>query len=399
MQSMKVLIANVGSTSFKFKLFDMPDEKILASGKIERVGQPKSPMQYKGAGEVTQEISCPDQKTSIQTVLKLLTDAKVGVIKDVNELGAVGLKTVHARGINDVARVDADVIQRMHEYTPLCPAHNPPYILACELFLELLPGKPVVGVFEPHFHKTIPERAYTYGIPQAWAEKYAIRKYGFHGSSHHYVSLRVPEMLGVSKDKLKIISCHLGGSSSICAINAGKSVDCSFGFSAQSGLEHATRCGDIDPFMIPFVMDREKLSTDDLRKALAKNGGLAGISGVASGDFRDLEEAAKQGNQRAKLAVDVFAYEVIKYIGAFTAALGGVDVIAFAGGIGENRTEFRAQVCSAFGYLGLEVDKEKNNIRGEELVITKPSSRVKAVVVKTNEEVIVARETVRVARG
>jgi len=399
MQNMKVLIANVGSTSFKFKLFDMPGEKIIASGKIERVGQPRSPMQYKanGKGEIALEIACPDQKTSIQTVLKLLTDAKTGVLKDVQELGAVGLKTVHARGINDCVVVNDDVLARMEEYTPLCPAHNPPYILACKLFLELLPGKPVVGVFEPHFHKTIPDYACTYGIPQPWAEKYSIRKYGFHGASHRYVSERVPQLLGVPKEKLKIISCHLGGSSSMCAIQHGQSVDTSMGFSAQSGLDHAQRCGDIDPFLIPFVMDKEKLSTEDVRKALCKSGGLAGISGVPSGDFRDLEDAAKQGNKRAQLAMDVFAYQVVKFIGMYTAVLGGVDVIAFAGGIGENRDRLREKVCRSFGYLGLELDSEKNKVRGEEAIISADRSKVKVVVVKTNEELIVARETVRVA--
>ena len=398
---MKVLIANVGSTSFKFKLYDMPGEKIIASGKIERVGQPRSPMSYKAEGksELTQEIECPDQRTSIQTVIKLLTDPKTGVLKDVKELGAVGLKTVHARGINDCVRVNEDVLQRMEEYTPLCPAHNPPYVLACKLFLELLPGKPVVGVFEPHFHKTIPDYAYTYGIPQAWAEKYSIRRYGFHGASHRHVSERIPALLGVSPRGLRIISCHLGGSSSVCAIKDGKSVDTSMGFSAQSGLDNAQRCGDIDPFLIPFVMDKEKLSTEDVRKALCKNGGLAGISGVASGDFRDLEEAAGQGNTRAQLAMDVFAYNLIKYIGAYAAVLNGVDVIAFAGGIGENRTAFREKVCAAFGYLGVELDKEKNKVRGEELVISSPNSRVTVAVVKTNEELVVARETVRVAAG
>jgi acetate kinase len=399
MQSMKVLIANVGSTSFKFKLFDMPGEKIIASGKIERVGQAKSPMAYKADGkeEVRQEIVCPDQKTSIQTVLELLTGPKIGVLRNLNELAAVGLKTVHARGINDCVRVDGDVLQRMEEYTPLCPAHNPPYILACKLFLELLPGKPVVGVFEPHFHKTIPDFAYTYGIPQAWAEKYSIRKYGFHGASHRYVSERVPQLLGLPKERLKIISCHLGGSSSLCAIKNGFSVDTSMGFSAQSGLDHAQRCGDIDPFLIPFIMDKEKLTTEEVRKALCKNSGLAGISGVPSGDFRDLEEAANKGNTGAKRAIEVFAYQIIKFIGMYSAVLEGVEVIAFAGGIGENRSELRAKVCRSFGYLGLALDIEKNQTRGEEVVISTEDSRVKVVVIKTNEELIVARETVRVA--
>src|ERR1051325_8956727 len=306
---MKVLIANVGSTSFKFKLYDMPSEKIIASGKIERVGQPKSPMAYQADGKaaLTQEIVCPDQRTSIQTVVKLLTDSDKGVLNDVKEIGAVGLKIVHARGITDCLRVDEDVLQRMEDYTPLCPAHNPPYILASKLFLELLPGKPVVGVFEPHFHKTIPDYAYTYGIPQTWAEKHSIRKYGFHGASHRFVAERVPQILGVPKEKLKIISCHLGGSSSLCAIKNGFSVDTSMGFSAQSGLDHAQRCGDIDPFLIPFIMDKEKLTTEEVRKALCKNSGLAGISGVPSGDFRDLEEAANKGNTGAKRAIEVFA--------------------------------------------------------------------------------------------
>jgi acetate kinase len=284
----------------------------------------------------------------------------------------------------------------MKEFVPVAPVHNPVYIQAMQVFREVLPGVPIVAVFEPGFHVTIPERASVYGVPYEWLEKYGVRRYGFHGSSHRYISQRVPEVLGRSAAGLRLVSCHLGGSSSICAIRDGKSLDSSFGFSAQSGMEHAARCGELDPFAVLHVMEKEKLTTAQMRELLSKKSGLLGISGVSS-DLRDIEEAAAQGNTRAALAIEVLVYEVKKYIGAFAVALGGLDAVAFAGGIGENSWQVRQEVCRGLEFLGLHLDDEKNRAPGSnDRIISSRDSNVAVLVVYTNEEIIVARETVRV---
>lgn len=393
---MRILIVNVGSTSLKFRLFEMPEESVLAVGKIERVGGEKSACTYQLGDQpkAEQEFSCPDQKAAIEHMLQILTAPNSGVLANLEELAAIGFKPVHAKGIADAVFITEDVIQAMEEYTPLAPAHNPPYIMAFRIFQELLPRKPLVGVFEPAFHKTIPDYARTYGIPYEWSETHAIRRYGFHGASHRYVSHRAPELAGAPRESSRVISCHLGGSSSICAIRNGESVDTSMGFSPQSGLPNATRNGDLDPFIILYMMKKEGLSTDDIRTALTKTGGLAGISGL-SGDLRDLEEAAEQGNQRAALAVRVLVHEVKKYIGAYTAILEGLDVLAFTGGIGENGIQVRERICRGLEFLGIRIDPDKNNLHGTEGIISSDDSPVKIVVVLANEELVIARETAR----
>ncbi|MBI3922216.1 MAG: acetate/propionate family kinase [Armatimonadetes bacterium] len=397
---MKLLVVNVGSTSLKFRLFEMPREALLAVGKVERVGGASSPFTYHRGDEAKLEknIEAPNQRAAIEHVLQLLTDPVSGVLSDLNDLDAVGFKPVHAKGIADAVFITEEGIQAMEEYTPLAPAHNPPYIEAFRIFQDLLPGKPLVGVFEPAFHKTIPDHARTYGIPYEWTEKHAIRRYGFHGASHRYVSHRAPELVGGNREELKIISCHLGGSSSICAIRNGESVDISMGFSPQSGLPNATRNGDLDPFIILYMMEKEGLSTDDIRSALSKNGGLKGISGL-SGDVRDLEEAAAAGNHRAALALRVFVHETKKYIGAYTAILEGFDVLAFTGGIGENGIAVRESLCRGLECLGIHLDPSKNNRRGEEGIISRDGSPVQIVVVLANEELVIARETFRLVSG
>lgn len=393
---MQILVVNVGSTSLKFRLFEMERETVVAVGKVERVGSAKSPVSYRLGDQAKHEceIPCPNQRAAIEYVLQVLTDPISGVLSSLNQLDAVGFKPVHAKDIADSVWITDAVIQAMEEYIPLAPAHNPPYIEAFRIFQELLPKKPLVAVFEPAFHRTIPDYARTYGIPYEWSEKHAIRRYGFHGASHRYVSVRAPELLGKQGGELRIISCHLGGSSSICAIKHGVSIDTSMGFSPQSGLPNATRNGDLDPFILLYMMEKEGLTTGQIRAALSTNGGLKGISGL-SGDVRDLEEGAASGNRRAALALKVLVHETRKYIGAYIAILGGLDVLAFTGGIGENGSSIRELICQDLDCLGIQLDLSRNKICGQEGLISRDSSPAKVLVVLANEELVIARETAR----
>jgi acetate kinase len=395
---MKVLVINVGSTSLKFRLFDMPAERELASGRVERVGSAESPCRVRlGAGPEQHGASvCPNQRAAITWAIEALTGTE-GVLQSLNDLDAVGFKPVHARGIAASVVVTDDVIAAMEDYTPLAPVHNPPYIEAFRIARELMPATPLVGVFEPAFHSTIPEHARTYAIPYEWTERHAIRRYGFHGASHRYMSERVPELVGRPREGLRIISCHLGGSSSLCAIRDGVSVDTSMGFSPQSGLPNANRSGDLDPFIILYLQARDGLSGQQISDALVKNGGLKGISGL-SGDVRDLEKAASEGNRRAALALDVLVYEARKYVGAYAAVLGGLDVLAFTGGIGENATAVRARICEGLAFLGVELDGERNRVTGKDAVLSAPGSPVTVAAVLANEELVIARETVKTVR-
>ncbi|MCS6861357.1 MAG: acetate/propionate family kinase [Abditibacteriales bacterium] len=395
-QPLKILICNIGSTSLKYQLFSMPDETVLAKGRVERIGSQRSPLQHWTVnGAVEREVPVPTYKDAVQTALSLLTDAQLGCLGRLDELSGVGFKTVHAGDVRGAVRLTEDVLAKMEEYTPVVPAHNPPYLRAIRIFQELLPHVPLVGVFEPHFHVTMPEYAAIYGIPYEWTTRFGIRRYGFHGASHHYVAERVPQRLGVPPASLKIISCHLGGSSSICAIDGGKSVDTSMGFSAQSGLFMARRAGDFDLFAIPFLQSKG-LTLGEIFDALSRNGGLLGVSGVSE-DMRDLEEAAAQGNARAQLAIDAFVYGVKKYIGSYVAALNGVDVLAFTGGMGERGVNIRARICRDLDYLGIRLDDARNAACvGTEGIISPDDARVQVMVVPANEEIIVARETVKV---
>ena len=397
---MRILVVNAGSTSLKFRLFEMEEESVAAVGRIERVGSEKSLFSYQlgDQPEREEEIHCPDQRAAIEHALKILTASEAGVLEDLKDLDAVGFKPVHAQDIADTVRVDDAVFDAMEAYIPLAPAHNPPYIEAFRIFQELLPDKPLVGVFEPAFHRTIPDYARTYAIPYELSQKYAIRRYGFHGASHRYVSYRAPQLVESEPESLRIISCHMGGSSSMCAIKDGRSVDTSMGFSPQAGLPHATRNGDLDPFILLYLMDQEGFSTAEMTELLSKNGGLKGISGV-SGDVRDLEEAADAGNDRASLALNVLVHETKKYIGAYTAVLGGLDVLAFTGGIGENGIRIRESICRGLECFGVHLDPEANSIRGQEGIVSMPNSPVEVVVVLANEELIIARETVKLLAG
>jgi len=390
----KVLVPNLGSTSLKYQLLDMDGEKILARGKIERIGSAQASVTTRdGAGKAEQTPAViPDHRAAIALLVEHLRSGAHPAGID-----AVGFKAVHGgpryRGS---FVVDDDLLAAMQDLVPVAPIHNPIYIQAMNIFREILPGAPIVAVFEPGFHATIPDRAAVYGVPYEWTEKHGIRRYGFHGSSHRYISQRVPQMLERPAAGLRLVSCHLGGSSSICAIRDGKSVDSSFGFSAQSGMEHAARSGELDPFAVLYVMEKEKLTAAEVSEILCKKSGLLGISGVSS-DLRDIEEAAAKGNTRAALAVEILVYEVKKYIGAFTAAMGGLDAVAFAGGIGENSWRVREAVCREMEFLGIFLDAEMNRQPASaDRVISRAESKVAVLVVYTNEEIIVARETVRV---
>ena len=366
---MNILVPNLGSTSLKYQLIEFPSERVLAKGRFERIGQP--------GGE-----AC-SHREAIQQTLELP-----------GSVDAAGFKAVHGgpdyRGSH---RVDTSLLAAMKQYELAAPLHNGIYLSAMETFQDLRPEFPLVAVFETAFHRTMPEYASRYGVPRAWAEEHGVRKYGFHGASHRYVSQRVPEMLGRPVQALRVVSCHLGGSSSMCAIDRGKSVDVTMGFSPQSGLENATRHGDLDAFAVLYMMDRLHYSTAQVRDELLAGGGLAGLSGIAGGDVRDLEAASDRGSDAAGQALQTFAYQIKKTIGAYAAAMGGIDALAFTAGIGENSARLRALCCDGLGFLGIQLDPAANEESSGDRLISREGGSVEVVVLATNEELIVARET------
>ena len=389
---MKILVANAGSTSFKYRLFDMADESVLAEGRLERIGDPSSPVAHRmGDCAVETERHLPDYASAVREVIARLTDARAGVLSDLSDLHAVGFKTVHLRGKAGAYLLTEDILQRMADYNALAPAHNPPYIQAIRIFAQRYPDLPLIGLFESAFHHTIPDYAYIYGVPYAWYEKYGVRKYGFHGASHRYVAQRAAQLLG--REDLRLVSCHLGGSSSLCAVRNGQSIDTSMGFSPQHGIVNSTRIGTIDAFIFPYIMARENLSIREMARILAEESGLLGISGI-SGDVRDLEAAAQQGHDRARLALEAFCYGVKKEIGACAAALGGLDAIAFAGGIGERGASARQRVCTGLEYMGVHLDPSANANPPAEGAISTPDSAVAILIIQTDEERVVARAAV-----
>ncbi len=398
---MRILCVNVGSTSFKYQIINMETTTSLVKGGVERIGNSPSAFTHAVSGKpsLEGEIDAPSHIDAIAHAMQLVTDPEVGCLTDLNQLDGVGFKTILAKGYWRSARITEDVIAALETSTPLAPMHNPAYIASIRAFQELLPTTPLVAVFETWFHQTIPDYAYEFGVPRFWVEKHGIRKYGFHGASHRYISERVPQMLERETDEgLRIISCHLGGSSSICAIKDGKSIDTSMGTSTQYGMIQSTRCGDLDAFAVLYLMDKEGLSTDEIRRQLIEESGVKGISGT-SGDMRDVEAAIDAGNDNARLALETYVYGVKKYIGAYIAALGGVDVIAFAGGIGEKSTTTRAKICEGFEWCGIHLDPAKNEKSTGETDLSANNSRTKILVVSTNEELIVSRETARVLKG
>ncbi|MEA1950735.1 MAG: acetate/propionate family kinase [Planctomycetota bacterium] len=394
---MKVLVANLGSTSFKYRLYDMDGDRQLARGGIDRIGSPESLCKVE-IGDAKQEkiLSVPDHAEAVRQCLAQLTDPESGCLADAAEVSAIGFKAVHGGNYSGVQRVNLELLDEMERMNNIAPAHNPPYIAAMRQLNENLPDIPLVAAFETGFHQTIPERRTIFAVPYDWAQNALVRRWGFHGASHRYIAVRTAEILG--RDDLRIISLHLGGSSSACAIQGGQSVGNSFSMGAQSGLPHNNRVGDFDPYALPFVMEYTGKSLSEVLAAMACEGGLLGISGVSE-DLRDISQAAQQGNQRAQLALDAFATAVRNYIGAYLVEMGGADVIVFTGGIGENRDEFRQAVCRDLEELGIEIDPAANKIAQGEAKISSDSSRTQVWVVPTNEELIVARQTKQLLEG
>ena len=396
---MNILVINCGSSSLKYQLINSETEGVLAKGLCERIGiDGMLTYQPEGGEKEKSEIAMPTHTEAINAVLAALTNEKSGVIKSLSEVGAVGHRVVHGgEKFTSSCLINDESMKAIEECNDLAPLHNPANLIGIRACQELMPGVPMIAVFDTAFHQTMPDVAYTYGIPYEYYEKYKVRRYGFHGTSHSYVSKRTAEIVGKPYDQMKIIVCHLGNGASISAVNCGKSVDTSMGLTPLEGLVMGTRSGDLDPAIIDFVGKKEGLSLDEMNEVLNKKSGMLGISGVSS-DGRDLEAAAETGNKRAQLALDVFDYRVIKYIGAYAAAMNGVDAIAFTAGIGENNIKMRKDVCSSLTYLGVKLDEEKNNVRGEERIISADDSKVQVLLVPTNEELAIARETLALVK-
>ncbi len=394
---MKILVANLGSTSFKYRLFDMTTERQLARGGVDRIGSPESACFVDIAGKRSDlKTRVPDHAVAVKTCLAQLTDPSSGCLKSASEVAAIGFKAVHGGRYSGVQRVNDDVLQAMEEMNFVAPAHNPPYIRAMRLLAEQLPEIPLVAAFETGFHQTIEDKAKYYPIPHEWAEKYQIKRWGFHGASHRYIAHRTAELM--KRADLRIISCHLGGSNSLCAIRNGHSVATTMGMSPQSGLPHNNRVGDFDPFAIPIVMQQTGMSLSQVLHELSEKSGLLGLSGM-SGDVRDLEQAAEQGQGHAKLALDVFVYEIRRHLGGMLIELGGADAIVFTGGIGENSKWVRANVCANLKDLGIHLDDTANESVSGECRVDATDSRTELWVIPTNEELIVARQAQQLLAG
>lgn len=396
---MNILVVNCGSSSLKFQLIDTKDESVLAKGLCERIGIDGRLVYQPANGEKeTIEAAMPTHKQAIQMVLDALTDANKGVIKSLDEVGAVGHRVVHGGEKFAASTIITDeVMKAIEECNDLAPLHNPANLIGINACKELMPQTPMVAVFDTAFHQTMPEDAYLYGIPYTMYEKYKVRKYGFHGTSHSYVSKRTAEFLGKDIKDMKIIVCHLGNGASICAVDGGKSVDTSMGLTPLEGLVMGTRSGDIDPAVIEFLAKKENLDIAGVMNILNKESGVYGLSGLSS-DFRDLEAATKEGNKKAARAREVFIYHVVKYIGSYIAAMNGVDAIAFTAGLGENDGSVRKEICSHFGYMGIKLDDAQNAKRGEDTLISTADSKVQVVVIPTNEELAIARETLALVK-
>lgn len=392
---MNVLVINCGSSSLKFQLINSESEQVLAKGLCERIGiDGRLTYQPEGREKAVSEKAMPTHTEAIQFVIDALTDEKTGVVQSLDEIGAVGHRVVHGGEKFTKSVVITDEVKAaIEECNDLAPLHNPANLIGINACQSLMPDTPMVAVFDTAFHQTMPEKSYMYGLPYEYYDKYKVRRYGFHGTSHSFVSKRAAELAGKSYDSVKTIVCHLGNGASICAVENGKSVDTSMGLTPLEGLVMGTRSGDIDPAIMEFIAKKEGLDIAGLMNVLNKKSGVEGVSGVSS-DFRDLDNAADEGNNRAKIALEVFIYRVAKYVGAYAAAMNGVDVIAFTAGIGENAGNVRAGVCKYLSYLGIEIDEEANKKRGEEITISTADSKVKVMVVPTNEELAIARDTV-----
>ena len=398
---MNILVINAGSSSLKYQLLNPDTQEVLAKGLCERIGI-DGKFTYKPAGKdpiKDADVAMPTHSEAIQTVLHALVDEKNGVISSMKEIDAVGHRVVHGgEKFAQSVLITDEVMAAIEECNPLAPLHNPANIIGIKACQELMPGTPMVAVFDTAFHQTMPPVAYTYALPYEYYEQDKVRRYGFHGTSHKYVSQRAAAMLGKPIEELKLISCHLGNGSSITAIDGGKSVDTSMGFTPLAGLPMGTRSGDLDAGILEYLMHKHGYNIDEMLNVLNKKSGVLGISGVSS-DFRDLESAAPQGNQRAQLALDVFDYSVKKFIGSYAAAMGGVDAIIFTAGVGENGPDTRAAAVSGLEYMGVKLDAEKNNTRGKEVDVAADDSKVRVLVIPTNEELMIAVDTAALVKG
>ena len=393
---MKILVLNCGSSSLKYQLINMENEEVLASGKYERIGEEEAFITHKVNGQKI-EIKHPalNHEEAIDFTLKQLVNPEYKVIDSLDEISAIGHRLVHGgEKINKSVVITDEVINVLKECIDLAPLHNPAGIIGIEACQKVMPGKPMVGVFDTAFHQSIPKERYIYPIPYEYYKKYHIRKYGFHGTSHMYVSQRLAEIVGKNIEDLKMVTCHLGQGSSICAIEGGKSVDTSMGLTPLGGIPMVTRSGDMDPSVVTFLMKKENLSAEEVENVLNKKSGVQGISGLAP-DFREIESASYGDNERARIAMEKFKYEIASYIAKYAVAMNGIDYIVFTGGVGENQINIRRGICEKLEFMGVKIDVEANNVRGEEKEISAQDSKIKVYVVPTNEELMIAKETQR----
>jgi acetate kinase len=397
---MKILVINCGSSSLKYQLFDMDQEKCLARGGVERVGSPDAFMTHRRVGndKVKRDVDAPDHERGLKYVFDALVDPEIGVINSLSDISAIGHRVVHGgEKFAGSVLIDEEVMRALHDCQDLAPLHNPPNIMGIEACRRLMPDLPMVGVFDTAFHQTMPKEAYMYGLPYDMYVNHGVRRYGFHGTSHRYVSRRAAMLMKKPVEEICLVTCHLGNGSSITAVKQGKSVDTSMGFTPLEGLVMGTRSGDLDPAIVSFLCEElDKSASEVVLGYLNKDSGVLGLSGGLSNDFRDLEKAAEEGHQLARLALDVFAYRVVKYIGAYAAAMGALDGIVFTAGVGENSSTMRKRICDRLQVFGVELDREKNSARGLEQIISTPGSRVTVMAIPTNEEIMIARDTAEI---
>ena len=396
---MKILVLNCGSSSLKYQLINMETEEVLASGKYERIGEDEAFITHKVNGQKI-EIKHPAKthEEAVDFTLKQLINPEYKVIDSLDEISAIGHRLVHGgEKINKSVIITDEVVEVLKECIDLAPLHNPAGIIGIEACKKVMPGKPMVGVFDTAFHQTMPKERYIYPIPYEYYKKYGIRKYGFHGTSHMYVSQRLAEIVGKDISELKIVTCHLGQGSSICAVEGGKSVDTSMGLTPLAGIPMVTRSGDLDPSVVTFLMKKEGWTAEEAENMLNKKSGVQGISGLAP-DFREIEAASYGDNERAEIAIEKFKYEIASYIAKYAVAMNGVDYIVFTGGVGENQINIRRGICEKLEFMGVKIDVEANNVRGEEKEISAPDSKIKVYLVPTNEELMIAKETARLVK-
>lgn len=393
---MKILVINAGSSSLKYQLLNMEDDKVLAKGSCTRIGIDGSNIEHKtDSGKVKEEVPMKNHEDAIKVLFEKLTSKECGVISSMDEIDAVGHRVLHGgEAFSASVIIDEEVKQVIRDCIPLGPLHNPANLMGIEACEKMMPGVPQVAVFDTAFHHEMPKKAYLYALPYKYYEKYKIRRYGFHGSSHRYVSMKAAELMGKPIEDCKIITMHLGAGSSIAAVKGGHSVDTSMGFTPLAGFIMGTRCGDIDPAIVPYLMEKENMTPQQMDHMLNKESGILGVSEMSS-DFRDIEIAGAEGNERAQLCLDMFSYSVKKYIGYYAAAMGGVDAIVFTAGVGEHNPLMRQEVCDGLDFMGIKIDKEKNACRGKLVDASAPDSKVKVYVIPTNEELMIATDTAK----